>query len=208
MSRVLIADDNDVFREMLQSHLETQGSFAVEAVADLPQALGAICASGSFDLVLLDLQMPGMNGVAGLKQAIDANGGRPVALMSGLVPDQLVDEGLAQGCAGFLPKAQMPSSVVAAVWAMMAGEVWLPSDRVPAAPSAPAPPPGRRVIGLTGRERQVLATLCAGHDNRAIAAQLTLHEPTIKLHVKMICSKLQARNPAHAIMIACDEGLC
>ncbi|MEI6486245.1 MAG: response regulator transcription factor [Sphingomonadales bacterium] len=210
MTRVLIADDNDDFREMLHSYLELHGGFAVEAVVDLPQALAAIRAGGPYDMVLLDLSMPGMNGLTGLKEAADANGGRPVALMSGLVPDHLLDQLVAAGGAGFLSKAQLAGSAIPAIRAMIAGDTHFPSGTISSstAGGTNGEPASESEIRLSPRERQVLTAICAGYGNRDIADQLNLREPTIKLHVKMICSKLRARNRTHAAMIAREEGLC
>lgn len=199
--RILIADDHDLLRDVLRSYLEAEGGFAVETVADLPQALAAI-AKGPFDLVLLDYSMPGMNGFDGLRQAVAQNGGRPVALMSGLAPAGVPDQVLACGAAGYLPKTLPARSVVNAIRFMAAGEIYVPLDL--ARPAVP----GGNDDGLSPRERQVLAGLCAGHANKEIARQLDLREPTIKLHVKLICRKLGARNRTHAAMIARERGWC
>ncbi|MBU6166010.1 MAG: response regulator transcription factor [Alphaproteobacteria bacterium] len=200
--RILIADDHDLLRDVLRSYLEAEGGFEVETVADLPQALAAIQRAAPFDLVLLDYSMPGMNGFDGLEQAVAQNGGRPVALMSGLAPAGVPDRVMACGAAGYLPKTLPARSVVNAIRFMAAGELYVPLDL-----ARPATPGGADAP-LSLRERQVLAALCAGHPNKEIARQLDLREPTIKLHVKLICRKLGARNRTHAAMIARERGCC
>jgi len=201
--RILIADDHELLRDVLRSYLESEGGFAVETVADLPQALAAISVAEPFDLVLLDYSMPGMNGFEGLEQAVAHNGGRPVALMSGLAPAGVPDRVLASGAAGYLPKTLPARSVVNAIRFMAAGETYVPLDLV-----RPAAATVGDDTNLSPRERQVLSGLCAGHANKEIARQLELREPTIKLHVKLICRKLGARNRTHAAMIARERGWC
>jgi DNA-binding NarL/FixJ family response regulator len=201
--RILIADDHELLRDVLRSYLEAEGGFEVETVADLPQAIAAISTSPPFDLVLLDYSMPGMNGFAGLEEAVTVSGDRPVALMSGLAPTGVPDKVLACGAAGYLPKTLPARSVINAIRFMAAGEAYIPLNL-----ARPAPIGGDSDSRLSPRERQVLAGLCAGHSNKEIARQLELREPTIKLHVKLICRKLGARNRTHAAMIAREQGLC
>ena len=201
--RILIADDHDLLRDVLRSYLEAEGGFVVETVPDLPQALTAMAAGPAFDLVLLDYAMPGMNGFDGLEQAITANSGKPVALMSGLAPAGVPDKVLACGAAGYLPKTLPARSVVNAIRFMAAGEIYVPLKL-----SRPTAQTTAGETSLSPREREVLAGLCAGHANKEIARQLGLREPTIKLHVKLICRKLGARNRTHAAMIARERSMC
>lgn len=202
--RILIADDHELLRDVLRSYLEAEGGFAVETVADLPQALERIAAADApFDLVVLDYGMPGMDGFAGLERAIAASGGKPVALMSGLAPAGVAEKVLAMGAAGYLPKTLPARSLVNAIRFMAAGEVYMPLDLHRPSRAVEAPP-----SGLSPRELEVLAGLCAGHANKEIARELNLREPTIKLHVKTICRKLDAKNRTHAAMIARERALC
>jgi DNA-binding NarL/FixJ family response regulator len=202
--RVLIADDHELLRDVLRSYLEAEGGFVIETVADLPQALERIAAAATpFDLVVLDYGMPGMNGYRGLEQAIAASAGRPVALMSGLAPPGVAEKVLSAGAAGYLPKTLPARSLVNAIRFMAAGEVYMPLDlHRPSRTAEPA------ASGLSPRELEVLAGLCAGHANKEIARELNLREPTIKLHVKTICRKLDAKNRTQAAMIARERALC
>jgi DNA-binding NarL/FixJ family response regulator len=184
--------------------LQKNAGFSVETVADLPQALDCItAATDQFDLVVLDYGMPGMNGYAGLERAIAASDGRPVALMSGLAPAGVADKVLAVGAAGYLPKTLPARSLVNAIRFMAAGEVYMPLDLYRPSRAVETSP-----SGLSPRELEVLAGLCAGRANKEIARDLNLREPTIKLHVKTICRKLDAKNRTHAAMIARERSLC
>jgi DNA-binding NarL/FixJ family response regulator len=201
--RILIADDHELLRDVLRSYLEAEGGFAVDTVADLPQALAAIAAAAPpYDLVVLDFGMPGMDGYAGLEKALAASFGRPVALMSGLAPHDVAERVLACGAAGYLPKTLPARSLVNAIRFMAAGETYMPIDL-----HRPARSPAGESGGLSPRERQVLAGLCAGQANKEIARDLDLREPTIKLHVKLICRKLGAKNRTQAAMIARERAL-
>lgn len=201
---ILIADDHELLRDVLRSYLEAEGQFAVETAANLNDALGCIAAAQTpFDLVVLDYGMPGMEGYSGLEQAIAASGGGRVALMSGLSPPGVAEKVLALGAAGYLPKTLPGRSLVNAIRFMAAGETYMPLElHRPAQAEEPSP------SGLSPREVEVLARLCAGKANKEIARDLGLREPTIKLHVKMICRKLEARNRTHAAMIARERALC
>ena len=201
-TRVLIADDHELLRDVLRSYLEAEGDFEVTTVADLPSALELLASENSFDLVLLDYAMPGMNGFAGLKRAVAA-ADVPVALMSGIAPPGVAENVLSAGATGFFPKTLPARSVVNAIRFMAAGETYMPLEmmRQPTGPESAD-------FGLTPREREVLTLLCRGLANKEIARDLGLREPTIKLHVKTICRKLGARNRTHAAMLAREQAVC
>lgn len=198
--KILVADDHELLRDTLVAYLTIEGSFEVTAVGDVAAAAAALSAE-TFDLVLLDYHMPGMNGFAGLEQIIAAAAPTPVALMSGSAPPGAPEQALQRGAAGFLPKTLPARSVVNAIRFMAAGEIYLPLELKRGDGNAV----GTSFAGLLSpRERQVLDGLCQGKSNKQIANDLALREPTIKLHVKLVCRKLGARNRTHAAMIARD----
>lgn len=201
--RILIADDHDLVRETISAFLEREGGMEIVAVEDFPAALAAIAGRGPFDLVLLDVNMPGMDGLDGLRRALAATGGRPVALLSGTAPRAVAEKALAAGAAGFLPKTLPAKSLANAVRFMASGERYAPVGFL-TGPEAAAPDP--LAERLSERERQVLGGLLRGLSNKEIARELELQEPTIKLHVKTLCRKLDARNRTQAAMIARDAG--
>jgi len=197
--RILIADDHDLVRETLALFLQAEGAFHTEGVSTLEDALGAVAANPAFDLVLLDYNMPGMNGIDGLRRMIAASAGKPVALLSGDASALVVDQAIAAGAAGFVPKTLGARSMISAVQFMISGEVYVPFNYIQQTTGT--------IEGLTQRETQVLRFLAEGMANKEIARQLELQEVTIKLHVKTLLRKLGARNRTHAAMIARDRNL-
>ncbi|HLQ19052.1 MAG TPA: response regulator transcription factor [Tabrizicola sp.] len=197
--RVLIADDHDLVREVIASFLQGEGVVEVVTSPDLDDAIRAADASGSFDLVLLDYNMPGMNGLEGLGRMITANDRRPVAILSGTASRNLAEQAIRAGAAGFVPKTMSSRSMVSAVRFMAAGEIYAPVKFMQS-----AEPSGG---SLSQREVEVLRGLCEGKSNKEIARLLDLQEVTIKLHVKTLCRKLNARNRTHAAMIAREQNL-
>ncbi|WP_179379067.1 response regulator transcription factor [Jannaschia marina] len=202
--RLLLADDHDLVLETLSAFLTAQGEFEVETRGSLEDALVRIGESPAPDLVLLDYSMPGMNGLDGLERAIAASFGRPVAIMSGTATKAVAQEAIDKGAIGFLPKTMAAKSLVNAVRFMAMGETYVPLDFLNAQDEAADVPLARL---LSERERQVLEALTRGLSNKEIARELDLQEVTIKLHVKTLCRKLDAKNRTHAAMIGKEAGI-
>ncbi len=200
--RLLFADDHDLVRETLCAFLDTQENFKVWQAANFPDAKALIKSESGFDVILLDFSMPGMNGLAGLEEAIELNQGAPVAIISGTANKQIAEKALAAGAAGFLPKTITPKSLINAVNFMAMGEIYAPVEFM-TAEDEEADDGGL----LTNRERQVLKGIAEGKSNKEIARDIDLQEVTIKLHVKTLSRKLQAKNRTHAAMIARDQNL-
>ena len=198
--RILIADDHDLVRETLAAYLTSEGAAQVRTASTLDTALQEIANGGAFDLVLLDYNMPGMNGLDGLRRMLDANAGRPVAMLSGSASREVAEAALDAGAAGFVPKTLASRSVVTAVRFMIAGEIYAPFRFMH---QTPAP----TTSGLTRRETEVLRGICAGKSNKEIASDLDLQEVTVKLHVKTLSRKLGAANRTQAAMIGRDRNL-
>ena len=200
--RILIADDHDLVRESIAVFLTMEGDIQVDMAESLPDAIAVTEEKGPHDLVLLDFNMPGMDGLTGLAAMIAASGGRPVALISGLASRDLAEQAIAAGAAGFVPKTLSAKSMLSAVRFMVAGEIYAPFHFMQQDDAARA---GKS--DLTKREADVLKGICEGKSNKEIARDLDVQEVTIKLHVKTLTRKLNARNRTHAAMIARDRGL-
>lgn len=203
--KILIADDHDLVRDMLSALLAQEPGIAVVTAGNFDEASQRMLREGPFDVVLLDYSMPGMNGLEGLRKARELNLGSPVALLSGTAPRAVAEEALASGAAGFLPKTMPAKSLVHAVRFMAAGEQYAPVQLMTEKPNEPVAHPLKDK--LTKREFEVLRGLVDGLSNKEIGRRLDLQEVTVKLHVKTLCRKLEARNRTSAAMIAKNAGL-
>jgi len=202
--KVLIADDHALVRDTLRVFMEQEPGFTISVAADFPSAAELITSEGPFDLVLLDYNMPGMEGLDTLQKAKELNFNNPVAILSGTAPRQVAEEALAAGAAGFLPKNMAAKSLIHAIRFMAVGEQYAPIQFMTEKPESEEHPLAAK---LTKRELEVLEGLAKGQSNKEIARGLDLQEVTVKLHVKTLCRKLDARNRTQAAMIAKDAGL-
>lgn len=198
--RLLIVDDHDLVRDTIAAFVESTSSLEVLKASSLAAALEVLRTEGPVALVLLDYNMPGMNGLEGLPMVIEANAHHPVALLSGAASRSIAEQALSKGAAGFVPKTLGGGSIVAAINFMIAGEVFAPFDFMFQLEKTSE-------ISLTSRERQVLAQICEAKSNKEIARELDIHEATVKMHVRELTRKLQAKNRTHAALIARDRQL-
>jgi two-component system nitrate/nitrite response regulator NarL len=185
---------------MISSFLESQIGAGLERANDYGEAENKVKASGPFDLVLLDYEMPGMNGLDGLRSMIELNQGKPVAILSGAASRSIAEAALALGAAGFVPKTMGAKSMVFAVKFMIAGEKFAPFEFL-------FKDKAENPFGLSGREKEVLIGICAGKSNKEIARDLELQEVTVKMHVRSLTAKMAAKNRTHAAMIARESHI-
>ena len=193
--RLLLAYENGLSRDFAARHLgATDPEVAITTAASLAQGIELANRLSSLDAVALDLEMPDMNGLSGLRQFHQkCRHSAPIAVMHSQ-PGTITASGLiAAGGAGFLPYHMSPDALLGALRVLAAGERYLPADMVI----------GRGVpggdISLTMREHDVLSGLRSGLSNKEIADNLSLSEVTVKHHIKSLRGKLGARNRVHAV---------
>lgn len=206
--RILLADDHVLVRDALKSYIERLADdAAVLAASSFPEALAIAQREVGLDLVILDLRMPGMNGLEGLIRMREVFPRTPVVIMSGLARPQDISDAMAAGAAGFFPKTLNGAALVSAVRLVLAGERFIPStDHAANGRNADSQMEDEATSSLTVREREVLDLLTKGMSNKEIARQLELQEVTIKLHVRGICRKLGAKNRTQAALRAVAIG--
>lgn len=211
--RVLLADDHAAIRAGLRLLLDAaEGIEVVGEAADGDAAVRQARARGA-DVVLMDLRMPGTDGIAATRLITEA-GIADVLVLTTFDLDEYVDGALAAGAAGFLLKTADPAALIDAVRRVAAGDGVIAPEitrRVLArfarqeAPSGTADDP--RIAELTPRERDVLAALGRGLSNQGIAAELVVSEATAKTHVSRVLMKLAVTSRMQAAVVARDAGL-
>lgn len=213
--RVLLADDENLVRAGFRLILEAEED--IQVVAETANGLEAVEATKKFDpdVVLMDVQMPVMNGLDATRQiaALGRAESSRVIILTTFELDEYVYEALRAGASGFLLKRAPAADLVAGIRVVAAGEALLaPSvtrrliDRF-ASQYSPAGSGASRLEALTEREREVLGLLAQGLSNAEIADDLVLTEGTVKTHVKHIFEKLELRDRTQAVILAYDIGL-
>jgi DNA-binding NarL/FixJ family response regulator len=204
MIRVLIADDHAVVRRGLRTFLELQDD--IDVVGEAADGAECVAAAGRLepDVVLLDLSMPGMNGVSALRE-LQADGTKSrVLVVTSFTDPAVVVPAVRAGAAGVVYKDIAPNDLAAAIRSVHAGHVLLPPD---VAAALMAPDAAGRAGALTARERDVLAEIAAGRSNREIARALSLAEKTVKTHVSNVLMKLGVADRTQAALYAVRHGL-
>ncbi|MFE3836888.1 response regulator transcription factor [Pseudogemmobacter sonorensis] len=195
---VLIADDHTLILEIIGLVLENTPDIKLSTAISIDGAIEQIRNKGGFDLILLDLDMPGMHGVETLKQIAELNGDRPVGIITGGPTPRVVEEMTRNGAAGVVPKTTSMKSLTNAIRFMAAGERYFPLELMQEQRAAQ----NAFVSPLSEREVSVLNLLADGKPNREIGGDLNLAEATVKMHVKSICRKLGVTNRTQAVITA------
>lgn len=203
--RLLLADDHILVRDALAGLLrQADPDMDVLVAGDLNEALTCFRQDGPFDVVILDLRMPGMNGLDGVRRMIGQAPDTAVVLMSGSASPTDVQTALELGIKAFVPKTLTGRSLINAIRLAAEGEVYVPVEMLRGRSGAGD---AEAQVRLTPRELQVLAELRRGNSNKEIARTLEIAEATAKLHVRSLCDKLNARNRTEAVMRAIEQSL-
>ncbi len=207
--KVLIADDHPLVRDALArtvreldaaAHVQQAGDF--DSLLQLAQDESA----GAADLALIDLNMPGMNGVAGLRRLRELLPTLPMVVASGQEDAATIRAVLAAGAVGFIPKSERSDMLLNALRMVLAGGVYVPLRSLGDA-SGMASTARATAADLTPRQRDVLRALSRGQPNKLIARELGLTEGTVKIHIAAILRALQVRNRTEAVVRARELGI-
>jgi DNA-binding NarL/FixJ family response regulator len=211
--RVLLVDDQELIRVGLRGILRAR--FGFEVVGECPSGAEVPAAVERLrpDVVLMDVRMPRLDGVAATVALRRRDDAPPVLMLTTFEDAEILAASLRAGASGFLLKGVPAEDLQRAVRTVAEGGAWLDPavtghvlSTYRAAPP-PAPTPGRAVDLLTAREREVLALVGRGATNGEIATALTLGEGTVKTHINRVFAKLGLRDRAAAIVFAFDHGL-
>jgi two-component system nitrate/nitrite response regulator NarL len=223
--KLLLADDHALFRDALVQYIERLEPEAEVLLAkDFYEAMKMMEENEAPDLVLLDINMPGMDGLDGLKNFRQTYPDVSVSIMSGVAEKAHIDKAMEMGAMGYFPKTMSGKALIQGMKQVIDGTPYVAMDSnggeyMPSFYSSEGYgadgnklPEHKmllegREIHLTPREKDVLAYLVYGASNKEIANELGLQEVTVKLHVRGICRKLEAKNRTQAALKAKELGL-
>lgn len=200
MCRVLLADDHRLIGEAVAALLSSTGDFTVETAETFDAAIKALGADQTFDIIMLDLRMPGLVGLDGVRKVVAKAAGAQVVLFSAHADRHTLSRAMEMGVRGLIPKTMPLQSLVSVLRLIESGQMFVPAD------FADDKPAQSDKDSLTDTELYVLRMAAAGLTNKHIANDLDQSETTVKMHMRVICRKLGAKNRAHAAVIGRDMG--
>jgi DNA-binding NarL/FixJ family response regulator len=211
--RVLLVDDDDLMRAGLRAVLSSDSR--IEVVGEAPDGRAAIAAVRAHrpDLVLMDVRMPDLDGIAATREILAGDAETKVVILTTFEEDEYIFGALNAGASAFLLKRTSPEDLLAAVHTVAAGDSLLSPSVTRtviarmARQSTPNLAGADRLDDLTPREREVLALIARGLSNTEIAGELVIEESTVKTHVKRILMKLRLRDRVQAVIFAYESGL-
>lgn len=206
--RVLLVDDHQVVRRGLRTFLEIQDD--IEVVGEAGDGAEGVARAEELkpDVVLMDVKMPGMDGIEALRKLRELGNAAKVLIVTSFTEQRTVVPALRAGASGYVYKDVDPDALAGAIRSVHAGHVLLQPEVAGALLSQEGPSNGTgRGTTLTEREREVLGLIADGRSNREIARALVLSEKTVKTHVSNILMKLDLSDRTQAALWAVRHGL-
>lgn len=204
--RILVIEDHALVREGLMQALQglAEGENAIEVLGaeDATAATRFLSAHDHFDLVLLDLMLPGTGGMAYLGVIRKQHPDIPVVILSALDDVDTVMKAVRQGASGYVSKASPTDTLLEAVREVLAGEIWLPPEYREITGNRRRAKTVAERFGLTKSQSRVLELLAEGKSNREIAEMLGVTEGTVKIHVSAIFKAMNVNNRSQALLLA------
>jgi DNA-binding NarL/FixJ family response regulator len=216
MISVLLVDDHSLIRKGFRLILDAETDIQVAGEASDGATAFSMCSALRPDVVLMDVRMPGRDGIEATRDIVAAGLPSKVLILTTFDLDDYVYAGLRAGASGFLLKDTQPDDLVGAIRTIAAGDAVLaPSATrrlIHQFASQPPDPPSRHQAAqirqvLTDREQDVFSLIAAGLSNSETAASLFLSEGTVKIHVGRILAKLGLRDRVQAVVLAYESGL-
>ena len=213
MIKLLVIEDHALVREgLVQTLSQLSDETKISAVADYDGAVEQLQNGGPFDLALLDLGLPGIDGLSCLKAFRKRYPSMPVVILSAFDDAQTVSKAMKSGAASFVPKTYSTERLLTVLREVLAGEVFTP-EPVPAVSVAISPPIRMDVgvdpsdFGLSERLAEVLGLMASGKSNRDIAKILGLTEGTVKVHMTRIFKALRVTSRTQAMVVVNQRGI-
>jgi len=205
--RLLLVDDNALFREGIAEILQRDGRFQVVGQASRGDEAVAAAASLQPDLILIDLHMPGMTGIEAIRQMRRRDANVPIGVLTMFETQDHVRESLDAGANGYVAKGATPADLCEAAAALAGGSQDLVAALEPDASSAGIAASSPVLAALSPRELEVLRALASDAGNEAIARRLRISSRTLRIHIRNTYHKLGIYDRAQAVIVAVREGL-
>lgn len=205
MIRIVVVDDHPVVREGLVASLEDDPEFQVVGAAGSAEEAVPLVARQQPDVILLDLELPGQDGLTAIPALTAAHGGARILILTAYDTDERVLGAIRAGAKGYLLKGASLEEIARAIRTVHAGESYL-EPRIATKVLAELGP-RRRPSALSPREREVLRLIAGGQSNKQVAQALGITERTVKFHVTSLMNKLGAETRAQAVALAARRGL-
>lgn len=198
---ILIIDDHDLFRTGLNMILKQDDR--IDTILEAGSVMDALEHKKShIDIILSDIQMPGLNGLEGIKVLKEAFSDTPIIILSASHAADDMKEALDAGAEGFLPKSSSAKMIIDAIMLVLNGAQCFPENK-----NLDKNKTNKTTEELTPRQLEVLALLCEGKPNKLIARELELSENTIRVHVSAILSVLNVSSRSEAMLVAQKQKL-
>ena len=207
MTKVLIADDHPLVRDGLARLMRLLDAQAEVVEAADYAAIERELEHGVPALALIDLNMPGMDGLAGVQRLRERYPALQIVVASAEDDPVTIRGVLSLGVAGFLPKSEPPEVMLQALQLVLRGGTYMPASALSDFRDGRPPPARPDTSGLTPRQLDVLRELMRGQPNKLIARELGLTEGTVKIHIAAILRALHARNRTEAVVVARQLGI-
>jgi DNA-binding NarL/FixJ family response regulator len=211
--KILVVDDHPLVRDAMSQLVGELGSdIKVLEASDCAAGLEAVRAHGNLDLVLLDLDLPGLRGIPALERFRREHPAAPIVIVSMFRDRDTVNEAIRLGAMGFIPKSSSRDTIVNALRLILAGSVYVPPEAAVGEDSREEVPPlvharSAAELGLTSRQGQVLGLLMKGSSNKEMCRELGLAERTIKTHMSAVLNALKVTSRTQAVIAAGKLGL-
>ncbi len=218
--RILLVEDDELFRLGLQVRLQQEAGLQIAAEAEDGETAIELANQQPFDVVLLDVGLPGIGGIEACRQIKQQQPNLPVLVLTSHSQPSLISRLIEVGAQGYCLKGIAAEKLVLALRSVAAGASWWDQaatqqirtvfDSQPAKPIAPSPSGSANsadLTPLTQREHQILSLLALGKSNQEIAAGLYISPGTVRVHVHAILHKLEVRDRTQAVVMALQKGL-
>lgn len=207
---IVLADDHALVRDALSEYLSHTGNFHVDSFENLPDALSALRSETHYEIALIDLVMPGMDGIGTLESYIADFPDVKFVIISGSTSIALMRRAISIGAMGFIPKTISMKSIPSILRMIIDGERFLPYnssriDQNSINPKSYVKNSSEHV--LLPIETQIIGLVAEGRTNKEIGWSVGITEILVKMHMRNLCKKLDAKNRAHAVMAARQLGI-